>query len=105
MKQQLLLHKHQVAALPGTRHPLLRQAVFPVMMLMRRLRVLLLLRLMLRFPKVAVLLPLPLPMQLGHSLKAVPPMLLKAVPLMLLMLPNVALKQLVLRICATPFCF
>ena len=58
---------------------------------MRRLWVLLLLRLMLRFPKAAVLLPLPLPMQLGHSLKAVPPMLLKAVLLMLLMLPNVAL--------------
>uniref|UniRef100_A0A6T2IQE6 Uncharacterized protein n=1 Tax=Eutreptiella gymnastica TaxID=73025 RepID=A0A6T2IQE6_9EUGL len=80
LKQQQQLHKHQAAALPGTRHPLLRQLAFPVMMLMRRLWVLLLLRLMLRFPKAAVLLPLPLPMQLGHSLKAVPPMLLKAVP-------------------------
>ena len=87
----------------GTRHPLLRQPVFPVMMLMCCLRVLLLLRLMLCFLKAVVLLPLPLPMQLGHSPKAVPPMLLKAVPLMLPMLPNVAVKQLVLRTCATPF--
>ena len=110
LKQQQQLHKHQAAALPGTRHPLLRhpllrQSVFLVMMLMCRLRVLLLLRLMLCFLKAAVLLPLPLPMQLGHSLKAVPPMLLKAMPLMLLMLPNGAPKQLLLRMCATPFCF
>ena len=75
------------------------------MLLMCRLRVLLLLRLMLCFLKTVMLLPLPLPMQLGHSLKAVPQMLLKAVLLMFLMLPNVALKQLVLRICATPFGF
>ena len=95
-KKQQLLQKHQAAALPGTRYPLLQQPVFPVMMLMRRLRVLLLLRLMLRFPKAAVLLPLPLPMKVGQSLKALPPMVLKVVPLMLLMLPNVAMKQLLL---------
>ena len=49
--------------------------------------------------------PLPVPMLLGHSLKAVPPMLLKAMPLMFLMLLNVALKQLVLRMCVMPLCF
>ena len=64
---------------------MLRRLVFLVMILMCCLRVLVLLRLMLCFLKVVVLLPLPQPIPPDHSLKAVPPMLLKAMPLMPLM--------------------